>query len=88
MTVYVRCKVLPGLFDSEYLVEVVGSSAFVSRQNVRALETTPRSGNEVNGEVLAYLLDRSQDSALIELPGEPVVGGLRTRVPSDALVAA
>lgn len=45
----------------------------------------PQRGMEVEGEVVAYLIDQERDRALIELPGEPVVGGLRTWIPTAEL---
>ncbi|MBM3774592.1 MAG: hypothetical protein FJW37_05450 [Acidobacteria bacterium] len=38
--------------------------------------------------VIAYLVEEKSDQALIELPGEPVVGGLRAWVPKTDLVYA
>ena len=88
-TRYVRCMVSPGFFKTEFYVVVQESSAFVNRLNVRVTQV-PESGEEVEGEVLAYLIDEPQDrnEALVELSGEPVVGGLRNWVPKSALAAA
>jgi hypothetical protein len=81
---YVRCKVSLGNFESEFYVILDKSSAFVSRESVR-VERTPETGREVDGQVLAYLIAEDIDKALVELPGEPVVGGLRAWVPRSAL---
>lgn len=85
---YVRCDVLPGFFDSEYLVGVGEdpdkSSAFVDRDEVR-VDTPPKSGSPTVGEVRAYVIEEEADRILIELTGEPVVGGLRSWVPADAV---
>jgi hypothetical protein len=86
-TAYVRCKLLPGLFEGEFYVLINGlSSAYVTEANVRA-NGTPEHGVEVDGEVLAYIISRREDQSLIELPGEAVVGGLRTWVPNTLLAS-
>lgn len=86
-TAYVQCKVLPGLFDTELYVLVNGSSAaYVSRASVK-VKKPPQHGAQVDGEVFVYIINRRDDESLIELTGEPVVGGLRTWVP-NALLAA
>ena len=87
-TVYVRCKVLPGLFDTEYYVLVNGSSsAYVIRSNFKIAQP-PRHGAEIEGQVLAYVINQEKNRSLIELSGEAVVGGLRTWVPNDLLAFA
>jgi hypothetical protein len=86
--VYVRCRVLSGLFDSELYVLVNGeSSAYVTRSFVR-MEGNPTHTSEVDGEVLAYIIKRNGGKSLIELPGEVVAGGLRTWVPDTMLAPA
>jgi len=59
----------------------------VDRVNVEVKEN-PRDGDEVQGRVIACLIKEESDRALIELPGEPVVGGLRAWVPKADLVFA
>ena len=87
-TVYVKCKVLPGLFDTEYYVLVNGSSsAYVIQSNVKT-NAKPAHGMEIDGQVQAYLIQQEQNRSLIELSGEAVVGGLRTWVPNDMLALA
>lgn len=87
-TVYVKCKVLPGLFDTEYYVLVNGSSsAYVIRSSVKT-EANPQHGAETDGKVQAYLIQQDRNRSLIELSGEAVVGGLRTWVPNDILAVA
>jgi hypothetical protein len=81
----VRCRVSKGFFDGEFLVMVAGSSAYVSRDNVKLLAEL--NAGEVDGQVAAYLIQKSGDKALIELPGQPVVGGVRTWVPASDLAA-
>ena len=85
-TVFVHCKVRPGLFDSEYLVAVSQSSALVSRGNVRVGAPVTKQG--VDGEVRVYVVEESGDKALVELPGEAVVGGLRAWVPTASFAGA
>ena len=87
-TTYVRCKVLPGLFEGEFYVLVNGSSsAYVTRANVKT-SGIPRHGAEVDGKVLAYIISQQDDRSLVELPGEAIVGGLRTWVPNALLASA
>ena len=82
----VRCKVAKGFFDEELLVMVAQSSAYVSRDNVRLAADL---GSEISdGLVAAYLIQRTEDKALIELPGQPVVGGARAWVPAGDVTAA
>lgn len=83
---YVRCKVSLGNFETEFYVMVDNSSAFVSRDSVK-VDQAPEGNRQVDGQVLAYLIDEERDKALIQLPGEPVVGGLRAWVPRSALAA-
>ena len=86
-TRYARCTVLLGLFDSEFYVMVGSSSAYVDRENVK-VERDPSQDIEVAGEVLAYVVDEDRENVLVELPREPVVGGIRTWVPKSSLLAA
>lgn len=82
----VRCRVSKGFFDTELLVIVADSSAYVSRDNVTL--SGDLAAGEVDGLVSAYMIQESGDKALIELPGEPVVGGARTWVPAGDVSAA
>lgn len=84
-SVFVRCKVFQGIFDNELYVIVDKSSAYVDRGSVKLLSVLGEKGAQ--GEVLAYIIQESEDKALVELPGEPVVGGLRSWVPRSQLVA-
>lgn len=84
MTIYVRCKVSLGNFETEFYVMVANSSAFVSRDSVR-VDRPPEGNRQVEGQVLAYLIAEEKDKALVQLPGEPVVGGLRAWVNKSAL---
>jgi hypothetical protein len=63
------------------------SSAFVSRESVR-FDDPPAKDKEVDGQVLAYVVDEQADKALVELPGQAATGGLRTWVPKEGLAIA
>ena len=81
---YINCEVLPGLFETEYYVVVNGDSGyFVNRQDVRVREE-PRANHRVMGQVLGYIIEQHLGKTLVQLPGEAVVGGLRTWVESAA----
>ena len=83
---YVSCKVLPGLFETELYVLINGStSAYVTRQDVRVSGGPLEHGKQVDGQVLAYVINKERDRSLIEVTGEAVVGGLRTWVPNEML---
>ena len=85
---YVRCQVSPGFFGDEFYVVIDRTSAYVNRSNVR-VETEPARGADVEGYVLAYFITEEEDRGiLVELPGEPVVGGLLTWVTKAQLQAA
>lgn len=81
----VKCRVSSGIFGSEYYVMVQNSSAYVSRRNVKV--NAEPADKEVEGQVRAYWIAAEKGRVLIELPGEAVVGGLRTWVPEDQLEA-
>lgn len=86
-TIYVTCEVLPGLFNTEYYVMLRDSSYYVHRDNVK-VSGEPQAGSSVVGQVLGYVIARESNRALVQLPGEAVVGGLRTWVDNSALSAA
>jgi len=80
-------RVAPGFADTEYYVMVPdGPAAYVSRDLV-TVPRPPSEGSEVQGSVKVYVLDQGEHDTLIELPGEPVVGGLRTRVQNSLLLS-
>jgi len=83
-TVFVRCKVSPGTFESEYYVILDSSSAYVDREDVK-VQGAPAPGSEVDGSVRAYLIQETENKFLVELPGQAVVGGLRTWIPRAQL---
>jgi len=85
--VYIRCKVSLGLFDTEYYVRVNGSSGYyVGKDNVK-VQQTPQGQQSVEGRVRGYLIEKKKGKALVELPGEAVVGGLRAWVETADLTA-
>lgn len=84
-TVYARCHILPGTFDSELYVLIGDVSALVDKRSVET--DSPINGVEVPGSVLVHLIEERANEALIELPGQPVVGSLRTWVPKETLAA-
>jgi hypothetical protein len=84
---YVTCTVSAGLFENEFYITVSDSGVYVDREKVR-VQATPLNGDKVKGQVAAYLIEEKNDQVLVELPGEPVVGGLRTWVPRDDLTYA
>lgn len=84
---YVRCKVSRGFFDTEFYVVVGDTSAYVHDKNVR-VQPRPALNEEVDGFVLAYLVAEQGEKALVELPGEAVIGGLRTWVAKSDLEPA
>lgn len=85
-TVYITCEVLRGLFSTEYYVLLRDSSYYVHRDHVR-VSREPEVGGSVAGRVFAYVIEREPGRALVQLPGEAVVGGLRTWVDDAALSA-
>jgi len=84
---YARCQVWPGIFDTEVYVILGEISALVDKSNVKL--DHPLNGSHVPGSVLVYMVDiQEPNRALVELPGQAVVGGLRTWVSRDELTAA
>ena len=83
---YVRCRVSAGFFETEFYVIVANSSVLVDRDSVK-VSVEPRGKKEVEGKVLAYVLDERGDKALVELPGQAVIGGLRTWISKSRLAA-
>lgn len=75
---FVTCHVSRGFFSSEYYVKLNSGDAFiVDRSNVRLDREPQTRTEEVNGKVLAYVIEDHAAKLLVELPGEPVAGGLR-----------
>jgi hypothetical protein len=86
---YVDCLVSRGFFPTEYYVQIPTApkavSAFVWTGNVRVNARPEKPGDEVEGQVYVYVIDAGASDVLVELPGTPVVGGLRTRIPRTSL---
>lgn len=83
---YINCEVLPGLFSTEYYVLVHDSSYYVHRDHVK-VSREPQPGCSVAGQVFGYVIVREPGRTLMQLPGEAVVGGLRTWVDDSDLSA-
>jgi len=84
-TAFVYCTVRPGMFDNEYVVAVNQSAALVSSGNVNVHGPVTLQG--VEGTVRVYIVEEFDKNALVELPGESVIGGLRTLVPRASFAA-
>jgi hypothetical protein len=83
-----KVSVAQGFADTEYYVMVPGGpAAYVSRDLV-SVPRPPSEGSEVQGSVRVFVLEQGAHDTLIELPGEPVVGGLRTRVDNSLLLSS
>jgi hypothetical protein len=81
-----------GFFSSEYYVKLSSGDAYIVDRNNVKVDREPQSrSDEVSGKVVAYVVDQSDSALLVELPGEPVAGGLRSWIPkndADPLVQA
>jgi hypothetical protein len=84
---YVSCIVANGLFESEFYITVHESSVYVDRNKV-TVEHPPHNGDKVKGKIVAYFVEERSGQVLVELPGEPVVGGLRAWVPKSDVTYA
>lgn len=83
-TTYLDCVLASGFFKDELYVMLGDSSAFVERQKVQILQE-PNGLNNGKGKVCVYVIEREADRLLVEIPGQPVVGSLRTWVSSKQL---
>ena len=80
----VSCLVSMGFFSSEYYVKLSSGDAFiVDRTNVTVDHEPQSRTEEVSGKVIAYVVDQNPTALLVELPGEPVAGGLRSWIPRN-----
>ena len=86
----IRCKVLSGLFENEFYVLVNGTAAYyIHRDNVILEGADPTGEASVEGRVMGYLVDSKDGKTLVQLPGEAVVGSIRTWVENaDVSLAA
>jgi hypothetical protein len=85
--IYVSCIVSNGIFESEFYITLKDSAVYVDREKVR-VDPPPHNGDKVKGQVVAYFIEERSDQVLVELPGEPVIGGLRAWVPRGDLTYA
>jgi hypothetical protein len=76
-TEFVECVLASGFFDDEFYVVVGDSSAIVDRKNVQ-VTSEPNGLTDGRGKLCVYIIERKADRLLVEIPGQPVVGGLRT----------
>lgn len=83
---FVPCKVSLGFLPAErYVVlkppqeNVTASGVLVSASDVRT-DVSPIRGQEIDGEVRVHVIKQTDAGLLVELPGQPVVGGLRVWV--------
>jgi len=73
-----------GFFSSEYYVKLsTGDAYMVDRNNVNVDREPQSRTEEVKGKVVAYIVDQTPSALLVELPGEPVAGGLRSWIPKN-----
>lgn len=81
-----------GFFSSEYYVKLsTGDAYIVDRSNVIVERGPQNRTEEVGGKVVVYVIDQNPTALLVELPGAPVAGGLRTWIPrndADPIVQA
>ena len=81
---FVSCHVSRGFFSSEYYVTLsTGDAYFVDRSNVSIDREPQNRTEEVTGKVIAYVVEEQPSRLLIELPGDPVAGGLRSWIPRN-----
>lgn len=81
-SVYVPATLFAGSHAGE-IHAIVGTdhSAFVDVSQVRAPRLPQDPEDQVQGQVLAFVIERRPDETLVELPGV-AVGGLRGWVPT------
>lgn len=73
-----------GFFSSEYYVRLsTGDAYIVDRSNITVDREPQNRADEIEGKVIAYVVDQTPTALLVELPGEPVAGGLRTWIPRN-----
>jgi len=81
---FVSCLVSMGFFSSEYYVKLsTGDAYIVDRINVNVDREPQSRTEEVEGKVVAYIVDQNPSALLVELPGEPVAGGFRSWIPRN-----
>jgi hypothetical protein len=88
---FVRCKVSPGLFDSERQVVLQLPSgkeyvAFVDARNVQVSpHTQPAINNPIDGWVRVLPVAVSKETAVVDLPQGSFTEGPRIQIPSKEL---
>ncbi len=87
LTEYVECILTKGFFDQELYVILGDSSAIVDRTNIE-VDSEPQAQREGKGKVRVYIIEKEEDRMLVEIPGQPVVGGLRTWIAASLALAA
>ncbi len=81
---FVSCVVSRGFFSSEYYITLsTGDAYIVDQSNVRVDHKPGSRTDAVPGKVIAYVIEQRPSELLIELPGEPVAGGLRSWIPRN-----
>lgn len=76
-TQYIDCILSSGFFEDELYVTLGESSAIVNRSDVR-VEREPKDSTDGQGQICVYVIEKKANRLLVEIPGQPVVGGLRT----------
>lgn len=84
MKYLVSCSVSPAYFQNEFFVSLDNCSVVVDRAYV-SFSTEPSRDKAVTGSVVVYALSNADDQTLIELPGQPVFGSLRTWISNSQL---
>ena len=84
VTQFIDCILETGFFEDELYVLVGDSSAIVSRDDVE-IASEPQGSKDGKGRVCVSVIQKDADRWLVELPGQPVVGSLRTWI-SDSQV--
>ena len=86
-TAFVPAALFASGYQSGEIHAIVGTdhSAFVAASYVRADRLPANPEDQVNGQVLVFVIQRGPTETLVELPGI-AVGGLRGWVPSANVV--
>lgn len=85
LTARLHVSVALGFAETEYYVMVPGGPAAYVDRGLVNVDRQPSGDDQVAGDVRVYVIEQTDRDALIELPGEPVIGGLRARVDQSLL---
>ena len=86
---WIPCKATKGLFEEEAFVILDWLAAPVSAiLNQECLAHKPKGADLEDNHVVSYIIGTKGDDFIVELPGEPVVGGLRAIVSKDMISMA